>query len=249
MEYNLKCPYCESQYGSPDPSKHLYYNTDKNVYYCFRCQSKGKGKPKTYNSQERTVVKKQPWRFPKHALRLSDVFDGEGLIRDAAFDYLRSHHLNPRKVATKYRLLLEGEYIIFPVYEKDEVIFWQKRSVFTKSFFNPPVEKKPLFWTGETGPFFIVESFLNAVKMSVFGSACCLFGKSLSEDHAESIAARCKSVTLVLDSGEDLAFFIMSRQLRRFGVNSINRVDLPRGDVCDYSNEALSFLLSNTVRC
>lgn len=154
--------------------------------------------------------------------------------------YLRKHHIDPERVAFERRLLIDGTAIVFPVYRGNDMIYFQKRDVFTKQFYNPNIETKPLFWTDDEGDrCVLVESFLNACRIDKWVTGCCVFGKFLSDEGAEEIAARCKVVDVILDAGESAAALKIARKLRHYGVRFVAHKSImaPQGtDVCELND-------------
>lgn len=245
MERRANCPFCDP----PDTNRHLYYNDEKEAYFCFRCGKRGIGLPP---GLELDVEHKRPFLGIKltNAHLLSDLFQRPvpGMAAQAARAYLLRHHCDPDRIAFERRLLLQGSELIFPVYKGKEMVFWQKRNVFIKQFVNPPVESKPVFWTDDVTevPVFLCESFLNACRIDKFVTACAIFGKFLSDEAALEIRNRAKSVHVLLDSAEYSAGMKIVRKLKQVGVKqtTIRMISgSPGTDVCDLNDIAVAKLL------
>jgi len=254
MEVRYNCPFCSKRVGSADRSAHLYYNTESKLWFCFKCHAKGKGKPKGTEMSPRIQyhADKIEWGLPKDAEELSSFLDefnpvfNPGIVTNAAIDYLIAHHVDPNKAAYKYHLMIEGEWMIFPVYHQGKLIYFQKRHVFRKEFMNPPIESKPLFWVGShlLNTVVIVESYMNAIRLAPMTQAVCIFGKYLKEQHAEEIISRVKRVVVCLDAGEIALALKIKRLLCEMGCYRVDLAVLDEGDVCDMNDKQVFNLLS-----
>lgn len=246
MEIRSNCPRLHN--GVPDSGYHLYYNDESNVWYCFACGYSGRG-PNPSGETLHTQHKKNPEIVLHDAQPLAETLCSGSIIGRAAYRYLHSHHLHPLTVASRFRLLAQGQYIVFPVYRKDKLIFWQKRHLLSKEFVNPPVDNKPLFWThdGEDSEeVVLVESYCNAMRASRYSPAVCTFGKFVSDEAAEEIVHRTKAVRIILDAGETEGALKLSRKLRQCGLKRVSICQI-RGamglDLCDISDEAVRRLV------
>jgi len=147
-ELRLNCP--RPHNGAPDTGKHLYFNDEKQVWFCFSCGYRGYG-PCPSDDEGVIHTGTREIKISRDSRPLHDLLiSGQsGLIISAARRYLESHHVNPEEISFKRRLLLDGRYLIFPIYRGEKVVYFQKRDLFHKAFYNPPVDNKPLFWTHE----------------------------------------------------------------------------------------------------
>jgi len=244
MELQFNCPYCVEY----DHGYHLYYNTDKNVYFCFRCHKTGKGRPKGESVRSGNYPNKSRWGLRRNHALLYELLGANhvgSIIVNAARKYLKSHHVDSVETAYRYRLMLEDEWFIFPVYERTELVYLQKRHLFSKRFMNPPLETKPLFWTEEvqSEKILLVESWMNAVRMAPFIDCVCILGKHLSEDQARRIVDKHRTIIVGLDHGELEAGIKILRTLSRVLEFKGQLLRLPRGDWCDLSNKAVRRIL------
>lgn len=251
MEVRSNCP--KLHQGMPDEGKHLYYNPENRCWYCFVCGYSGHGSNPSGDDERSIPHREFPGiRLSPFATPLLDLlsYAPSSLAVRGAINYLTQHHVDPRETAFKYRLMIEGPYLIFPVYRGEQLVYFQKRDLFKKEFLNPPIESKPLFWTrpGErVEQAVLVESFLNAVRADKFLPAIASFGKFVSDEAAEEIQSHVESVVICMDAGEMEANLKIARKLRQFGVSrvTIRTIQAPTGtDLCDLSDSKCERVLS-----
>lgn len=239
-EVRYNCPACG------DRKRKLYLNPTKKVFICFRCGYKGRGLPQSVGAPDvpAPLVQEEIKDQGELLYEMIDKYP-EAITVQAAIRYLVKHHIEPREAAVAYGLRLSGNFLIMPVYINDELVYWQSRSVFAKVFHNPRSQDKPLFWnrnqSGRT--LFLVESYMNAVRLDEAVPAVCLFGKFLRDGYAETIVSQGFSrYVICLDSGEDVAAF----QIRRTLVQAERQAHVTiyrhtqRGDVCSKSPDTLT---------
>ena len=123
-EVRYCCPFCEQRHPgkTPDTDYHLYYNSDKGVYFCFRCGLRGRSNNetpelvstgKTFDDiladMERSFVSGRNYStFGEVKSIKSAVAITEGLL---AYDYLISRNVNKKQIAF-YKMYL-SEYDCF----------------------------------------------------------------------------------------------------------------------------------------
>lgn len=247
MEVPMKCPFCLERKGTDDQGQHLYYNTDKDLFHCFRCGASGKGEPEglveRIFSRPEPTPEKLGW-----CESLTDLFRRGGILARKAWHYLSSHNCDPEKVAYEYKLLFREHHLVFPVYSNGTVVYWQARDLLAKRFCNPTGHPRPLFWTHTLSPTVggfkpvgqngvaIVESALNAIRLEWFLPAVATFGKLVSDEQLMAIKARTTDVIVCLDAGEQAESLALARKLKAWGFDRIVLMWLkgPDGlDVCD----------------
>src|SRR5690554_6724287 len=140
MEVRSNCPRPHS--NGPDTGKHLYYNTDSRLWYCFVCGYSGRGE----NPGDEPTVPHNTYPEISLSERAQALFDilnrgskTESLIVRAALRYLSTHHVDPLYASFVWGILIDGQDIVFPVFRDNKMIYFQKRNLFNKRFFNPPV--------------------------------------------------------------------------------------------------------------
>lgn len=250
MEWRVNCP--RPHNGMQDTGRHLYYNSDKQVWYCFSCGYSGRGA--CPGDEVPVRHQSQPIQIHKNAQLLHDLLigiDQNSMVVRAARKYLESHHVNPEQIAFKRRLLIDGRCLIFPIYRGSKIIYFQKRDLFSKSFVNPPVESKPLFWTHERidkdQNVFLVEAFLNACRIEKFSPAVATLGKLVSDEACSELAEKCNRITVLLDACEQEASIKIACRLKTLGVKHvyIATIRAPQGtDVCDLSDRRCSLIMA-----
>lgn len=242
MEVTYNCPECANRGRSEDTGHHLAFNTDKQVFYCFRCGYKGHGPPPTAEEGRKVVQNTEP--FTGGTL-LYTKLGSKSLNVKRATKYLESHHLDAKQVAYDYNIMLKGQSIVFPVYRDGIIVYYQERDLYEKRFLNPSITKKPLFWNRCTDGrvCVVVEAYCNAIRLDKWMPACAVFGKFLSEEQTSEIVQRFKRVIVCLDPGELHHALAMSRKLRDYGAKQtrVAVLPLPDGhDVCDMGDEQLT---------
>ncbi len=243
MEMTYCCPECVNRTGSEDTGYHLSYNTDKQVWICYRCGYKGHGELPSLDGAESKKVNKNYERRSK-GRPLYPIIDSKSMLVRKAVKYLTSHHLDAKQVAYDYGLMLDGQSLVFPVMRDGNMIYHQKRDLYDKSFCNPSVTK-PLFWNRQSGGKVcaVVESFCNAVRLERWLPACCVFGKFVSDEQATEVVQHYKHVIVCLDPGELHHAYAMSRKLKAYGATRtrVAVLPLPDGwDVCDMDDTHLN---------
>lgn len=251
MEVRSNCPECIKRKGSPDTGMHLYYNTLDSIWFCFRCQWSGHGEnPNPEHTREYSPhdpIEKPSTRRQLYPL-LANEEEKKSLFVRMAKTYLEKHHIDPLEASWQYKLFLDQDWLVFPVWQGDFLLFWQKRHLFSKRFLNPPVESKPVFWTEHPNqsPVLVVESFMNAVRASKRIRACCTFGKNIGDSAAADIVSKAKSLILCFDAGEFSASFRAARVLYAHGAKRV-RVRMIPGqegrDLCDLTEQTLRKVL------
>lgn len=254
MEVRMNCPECVNRGRSPDTEMHLHYNTDKRVWICFRCGFKGKGDPPGGEAfrcvgQIKQMVGEQisDKARPLFDLLLENDFS---LITARARHYLESHHIEPKNAAFRYKLLVDGTDLVFPVYRGKEIVYFQKRNLMQKKFSNPLSMDKPVFWSEEyQNPrcVVIVESVVNAIRLAPLCTSAAIFGKFLSDSQCEEIMSKSTSIDILLDAGETEASMAMARKLWTCGAEHVFIRKIPGEigrDPCDCDNEEIMNILN-----
>lgn len=138
---------------------------------------------------------------------------GDSLLGKSALNYVKKRKFNPDKLALKgVGYCTEGDYcgyLVFPIYRKGELIFFQGRK-FTGSgpkMRNPPEED---FGIGKTQIIYnadalyiynrvrLVESITNAETIG--DTAIAILGKSISQKQlSEIIGSPCEEIVIILD--------------------------------------------------
>lgn len=256
MEVRINCPYCSERGKTPDRKGHLYYNVKEDVFFCFRCEAAGAGKPLGFDKNVKRT-KTWTWNLPLNIEKESQLLypmlqtteEKRGFVAKLAYQYLLEHHINPIKASYEFDLRVSSEWLIFPVMHEKRIVFYTKRNLLRKIYMNPPVENKPLFFTtnGTEDPLVIVESYANAMRVHKWYRACALFGKEMNEAAAAEIARRSKHVIICLDEGALRQSVKMMRTLKYMYVPKVQVACIPAGDICDYSDDEAKSLIDGDV--
>ena len=107
-------------------------------------------------------------QLPNGTMLFSDVAVG-GKFRQIALNYLISRGVTEELAKQKNLMFTVGE-IVFPYYEYGELVYWQSRSVLSKSFNFPPNTSKAdfLFGFDDVEPcteIIVCESIFNALSL------------------------------------------------------------------------------------
>jgi len=129
---------------------------------------------------QETTLKPQI-QLPSGAMPFSDAAVG-GKFRQIALNYLISRGVSEELAKQKSLMFTVGE-IVFPYYEYGELVYWQSRSVLSKSFNFPPNTSKAdfLFGFDDVEPcteIIVCESIFNALSLGE--NAVATGGASLS---------------------------------------------------------------------
>jgi hypothetical protein len=242
MEIRGNCPFCG------DIKAHLYYNTTTKCWICFKCGKKGKGKNPIISGELIRLQTIESSSTDK-MLPLKNVLSKKGLISNAARRYLVAHHLNPDIVAAKYNLLVEDTWLVLPVYQRGELIYWQKRNLFKKIFLNQTNVEKPVFWANSGRSFervAIVESYINAIRLSPFINSVCIFGKYMTENQMAEVTGKCKNLYVAFDSGVLHDAISLQKRLYLYGAKKVRPIvwtNYPDGtDFCDVDSDIIKEL-------
>lgn len=232
-----------------DTNGHLYYNMRKDVFLCFKCGYRGHGKPDAvpWDMVIKGNTRKTEYKYHVPGKKLENC---EGLCKNKAEEYLRSHHI--RRVETqRYDLALDGPWLVFPFpkINTDFNGYHVIRNVFRK-IWQYPDGNKPLFWSSlwVNEPLCIVESVPNAIRLSRWIRCVALGGKRVRNEDVGIILddlQRCTKPRLILcldgdalgDSVGTMSMFWREARERRMKLGvSIVAVRADR-DVCDMDDQ------------
>lgn len=157
-EIQIHCPFCVDVSGRPDTGYHLYVNTKKGKWICFRCGNQGNAQwlikkldfqaqiefeksEQPFNLQELLLrslygeikedkVKTQAMKYPHWAVKIH--------AKDAAWKYLKGRGITIDNILTyKLRRSQDGQFIFVPFYEDGMFVYWQARAIHGKEKLNP----------------------------------------------------------------------------------------------------------------
>ena len=234
LELRRQCPYCPLQGLTPDVGKHLYINTNKNVFYCQRCNHSGKWEGGDLPID--TMLPSLSNKFDKVELFTFDITTMNkhfNYWRDRAYEYGLTR-LPEEVIKSKARWspdLLNR--IFFPVYSEGEVCMWQARTILE--------EGKPKFLSnGSISNYLynlenvnddwavLTEGPIDALSTP---NGIASFGKNLSNIHFDLIVSKYDTLYWGYDSDtrKQKSLITMKGNLKEF----INVIDLDFGDKKD----------------
>ncbi len=211
-EVRINCPFCKDKVGKHDTGFHLYANTSKQRWICFRCGSSGglryllkrlnvevSDEPVwdngvnikeilmdfMYHEDQKQPITK-PIDYPRWAVRIRR--------NDEAYKYLIKRKFTVTDII-HYRLRRTDDSIFIPFYENNMFVYWQTRGIFSDKKLNPPNSDKIL---GKSNYLFghdlsvkadtiiIVEGWADAI--TVGPGAVSIQGKILSDIQAYKLS-------------------------------------------------------------
>lgn len=213
-ELKLDCPYCHKP-------KHLYWNSIKRVWHCFRCGRSGKGIPPTYSCHQlmnRISGKGKP---PEHSdytqsrIRLPPdykKFTGwthatNRVMERACWNYLLKRGLRQLEIF-RYGIGWGNNRIIFPLRATDTgtLTYWVARRISgSPAYMNPRFPRQgALFWSSRwaltSSAVCLVEGVFDAIKLGRKFRCVSALGKRVTPRDFRNIAfAGVRKVFVVFD--------------------------------------------------
>jgi len=214
-EIRVNCPFCVKRGKTPDTKFHLYMNSRKEVYYCFRCGARG-----SFSSLPNDLIgimldtySKLP--LEKKEVNIRNVFEtvydvlnsltdfqatdssliGELYLKQRLFENTSTSTDIPKKL---YRILEnktnKSIWIIFFSYNIwGEIDYYTLRKIFSKVFLNPkfskPLFKLDIFSAIEKKEVYLVEGIFDALSLYLSGikNVFSLLGKELTDLQTEEL--------------------------------------------------------------
>lgn len=217
-EIRFNCPYCQ------DDKYHLYVNTKKNVYHCFKCGLAGKTNIAGSNMQEIHLLNRPHSNPTYSALKLPPAYKDfltptamKFLLKRGVYDQDVKRHLiycasphskyfgrlifpyNPLANHCTYFVARAYTSLLYPKYlnpagSKDVV------------FFGPglPDDNHPQYWNYDE--VVLVEGVFDMIKCNRHGPAGAILGKELKPSQARIIAATFRKVYVLMDQDTRMSF-------------------------------------------
>ena len=167
-------------------------------------------------------------------------------LLDNHTDYFNKRGI-PDELVKKYRLMYSTKKnaVIFPVWEKDKIIFYQVRYIDYKGklkWYIPKDAEAKVFgkeFIKTTGPVYVCESCFNALTMEKFGyNAVAMFGARYDNTRFELLELPNMKFIVAYDGDE--AGRLNSKNLAKFLKDSgrlVEMLKLPDGkDINDFAN-------------
>ena len=151
-----------------------------------------------------------------------------------------------------------GQRLVFPVFERERLVFWQARAMFESDAENHIKTLNPARQSGCAGSSDVIFG-LSVMDISQTINICegpidaihaegvCVFGKRLSPAQIQLLTERgVKRVNVMLDSDAGEEAMTMASKLTSFFDTFIT--ELPEGDPGDYSTEWLKSHIAENMR-
>ena len=161
-ELRIECPFCTHKTGRADRSFHLYVNTRKQRWICFRCGSKGTLryllKKLHLDSGLESVTSENVNNREFNILEtLMEGLYGKKIERsitvpikyprwavkirrsDPAYRYLQKRKFSVQDIVDYgLRQTEDGDAIFVPFFENSQFVYWQTRGIYRNEKMNPP---------------------------------------------------------------------------------------------------------------
>ena len=269
---------------------HIQYLENNCRYHCFNCNSKGdfyklysiiKGidrkevfrKYNTFNSNElkkrlgkkevivKKIIKRKNFNWIlKKCLTVNDKPDGfiQKKMSKSLKSFIKKRHIN-----INIFICYEGDYrerIIIPIYENDDIIYFQARSLYKNSstkYLNPVVEKSGIIFNKDNfnreKDIYITEGILDAQSIGYQGTTC--LGKTITDDFLKTLKTFTdKKLVIVLDNDKDglknlseiMKNSIYKNSLKYFLMPNTNIKDINEYKMKNSKNNIYEFLEKNS---
>lgn len=249
-EYIVKCPKCFERVGKKDTKGHLYVNPVKDVWNCFRCEWKGRNLSSI--GIELKVVEKSPGKM-EDLLKLFDKIEAQpmedkftpidfprgyttdfskNLTGKMAYNYLKSRGLSDVQInENRIGYASSGPYsgfIIFPIFEDSQLVYYVTRSIFKKEYKNAPVPNKNILFNFKNqGTIVLCEGIFDALSFGKNGVA--LLGKAMKDAQLQRIKNNPpKRVYICLDNDAKTTAVSIAARLKPF-IEEIYMVSISEG--------------------
>lgn len=249
VEYRYKCPFCVKKGHKPDDKGHLYFNTQKGVYYCFRCSSKGVIPvvfERKFESLDEVVTQLRLQSIesvPPIMEYPCEVFPiMEGTL---PWEYLVTTRGFPASVIRDYNMVYgihaDAYRIFIPVTVQGRMVYWVARSYlatgeladFAPKYMTPKGSSKDLLFNFDIAKLnpqiVITEGVFSAIAAGT--NAVATFGKNLTAYQKELLASYTfEEYVVALDpdakkEARELAIFLLVSTDAK-----VSRVILPEGE-------------------
>lgn len=209
-EVRANCPKCKERVGKEDHKHHLYINTVKGAYNCFRCGWKGLNLEQLgVKTQEQpaapvnellnffTAKKKElninlESHMSKNKNQIQEIEYPKGYTTDfssniiglSALNFLKSRGVTDEQI--KKHKIGYGEsgsykgFVIFPVLNSNKLVYYVARSIFSKQYKNAPISNKNILFNYTAQKSVVLCE--GILDSLAFGNnGVALLGKSLKE--------------------------------------------------------------------
>lgn len=245
-QIRICCPYC-SDYGLvKDKGFHCYVDYKLQVFYCFRCNEKGriaklrKRMRCDFGSVEyvEPIISKKSNKVCKYM----DLFGGS-MLQLMALKYWYKRGFTDEE-ARHYNIQLDPEFggLVIPVYDENGYyVFDVKRSILGSSmkyYIDSGVNKSNYIYNLDKAKhyqvLYLVEGVFDA--MAIGDNGCALFGKFLSDKSLNKLLrTKVKKVNILLDRDAKLdSYILFDRLLPYFEVKNMEISKTPYKDISEF---------------
>lgn len=247
LEVRVNCPYCEKNGKTPDRKRHLYLNTWKKAFICFRCGEKGRftnmdslllyanNISNTYDSLRTRLNRFSPIFTPIDI----DSFSVPVTTKTLAYKYLVSRGVTQEEITQyQFRIGINEEWggrILIPFFRNGVCVYLVGRTYThqTPKYKNYKVPKNNILFNFENikDECIICEGVFSALTAQRVSkkSAIALLGKYISTTQANLIASKCAKVWLALDGDvESEERAMVAKTLYSAGVNEVLDIKIPK---------------------
>lgn len=212
-EIRFNCVFCD------DDAFHLYINTRKRVYHCFRCGAAGRTNIGDFGLAEKLAFDRNKHIPDSGPIQLPKPY--KDLLTPAGIRYLMSRGIYESDVE-RHKLYCAAPYtryfgrVIIPNHARQGYCNYFVARSYTKigfpRYLNPPGGRGILFlspdkpdnyfpqYWGESS-LLIVEGPFDYLKASRHGPTLALLGKELNNEQARTLVTKYSTIYIMLDQG------------------------------------------------
>ena len=254
-ELRFCCPECRARKGTPDRKYHMYLNTRKGAWFCFRCSNKGRDLSRFLGKNAIVTQPTDNWELLDRAMgalvgtsnntvaeRVSVAYPCETVpVYDGAdaWRYLvEQRRMSPEDVSF-YRMVfgyMESVPRVFvPTFSHGELVYWVGRKFFTldpsPKYMNPSIAKDHVFNLDRVNldyPVIITEGVFSGIACGRNGVS--LFGKSPTMSQIRRLLeCQAQDFVVALD-GDALPEALEIGRFLLYGGKSVSFVQFDEGD-------------------
>lgn len=276
--YAFNCPFCFKRIGIADETYKLRISKSTGKWKCFRCDARGSsithlyerfGETPTYKlvdfeSQlsdllfpedivDTTPVPEESVGELQMPAEIQPIYEGGNVSEYLAGRKIYKEHIQYYRLQDCFIKMGQGivQSVFYPVYENNQLVFWQSRSVQGKIIRNAAGLKKSEYVFNIDHPFqwsVICEGPTSAIRAGYNG--LCTFGKSMSDRQLDLLIQRdddyyfCAFETDYIEKNIELA-----KTLHKVLGDRVGIIVLPYGlDAADLSWSEFYEYMKNAVR-
>lgn len=255
QEIRVNCPKCQEKIGKIDNKHHLYINTYKEAWNCFRCNWKGVGfknlgievqeqqaapvndllgffkikqKELNINLENAMTTTKEELKEIEYPKGYTTEFSAS-VIGLAALNFLKSRNITDEQIK-KHRIgyANSGPYkgfIILPVLNNNKLVYYVARSIFNKQYKNASIPNKNILFNYSNQKSVVLCEGIFDA-LSFNNNGVALLGKSLKEGQKNIIINNPpEKLYICLDSDARANAIQIAGNLKKY-IDNIYLIDL-----------------------